>query len=218
MVALTASADADAEQRCLEAGMDDYVAKPVEAAALFKAVEAVPANVLASPDRKAAVDPPSLSSDAKPVAEEGQGKTFEPTAIGDSTKDKAELEVAGTPETITLDASAPLIDWSVALKNMPGGKEVALDLAGLLLDEAPKLVDQIRAARQEQDAEVFRRAAHTLKGSAAIFSITPLVEMCEQIEAMARAEEFSAAENLVEELTASASQMTLELEAFIQTE
>lgn len=197
IIAMTANAMKGDRERCLEAGMDDYIAKPVEAARLYEAVESVSARWHAPTSGNTTGEQPSLS-------------------LGDSETNQPQCEVASSSETKSFDSSAPLIDWSAAMKSMPGGKDVAIDLAELLLVEAPKLVDQIRAAQKEQNAETFRRAAHTLKGSVAIFSITWLVEICEKIESLARAEKFAAAESLVEELIASVSRMMVELEAFIQ--
>ena len=39
MIAITADATADARQRCLEAGMDDYLSKPVRLAELAEMLE-----------------------------------------------------------------------------------------------------------------------------------------------------------------------------------
>ena len=39
IIALTAHALNDDRERCLESGMDDFVSKPIEASALFEALE-----------------------------------------------------------------------------------------------------------------------------------------------------------------------------------
>jgi|TARA_Y100000758_G_scaffold276708_1_gene221673 HPt (histidine-containing phosphotransfer) domain-containing protein len=48
-----------------------------------------------------------------------------------------------------------------------GGKEETLrELAGLMLEECPRLLEQMRRSLADGDVEELRRAAHTLKGSA----------------------------------------------------
>src|SRR5205085_4794418 len=50
VIALTARARREDRQRCLAAGMDDYLAKPLRAAELFAAIERViPARSVAQP-------------------------------------------------------------------------------------------------------------------------------------------------------------------------
>ena len=102
------------------------------------------------------------------------------------------------------------------MKRIPGGNDVARELAGMLLIEAPKYVEQIREALQSGDAAVLRRAAHTLKGSAAIFEIKSLVVLSQAMEAHAKAEDFKSASGLLEELAQAVSRVLVELTVFVE--
>jgi HPt (histidine-containing phosphotransfer) domain-containing protein len=58
-------------------------------------------------------------------------------------------------------------------------------------DEAPKLVASLRKAEDENDAQLARRAAHTLKASARDFGATRLSEICKNLEDKAQNNDIS---------------------------
>lgn len=66
IVALSANAFEEDRRRCLKAGMDEYVTKPITAErlqlVLARFLQAVPADALMSPDRMALVDPGHIAS------------------------------------------------------------------------------------------------------------------------------------------------------------
>lgn len=71
------------------------------------------------------------------------------------------------------------------LKQMSGA-EFINELIDTFLDDAPKLVSQIRAALEAQDADSFRRAAHSLKSNAATFGAARLAELAKELELLGK--------------------------------
>ncbi len=71
------------------------------------------------------------------------------------------------------------------LKQMSGA-EFINELIDTFLDDAPKLVSQIRAALEAQDADSFRRAAHSLKSNAATFGAARLAELAKELEMLGK--------------------------------
>lgn len=68
------------------------------------------------------------------------------------------------------------------LKQM-SGEEFINELIDTFLDDAPKLAKEIHDA---QDADSFRRAAHSLKSNAATFGATRLAELAKGLEMLGR--------------------------------
>lgn len=69
-----------------------------------------------------------------------------------------------------------------------GGDRAALaELIGSFLDEGPDLMARIEGAARDGDAEALRRAAHTMKSSAADFGAVELSRLCHAMEALGRA-------------------------------
>lgn len=60
------------------------------------------------------------------------------------------------------------------------------ELAQLFLQEAPTLLARINAAVAASDAAALRHAAHTLKGSAAVFGATATADIARHLEQRAR--------------------------------
>jgi HPt (histidine-containing phosphotransfer) domain-containing protein len=62
------------------------------------------------------------------------------------------------------------------------GADFVVELIDTFLEEAPGIVAELRAARAAQDADRFRRAAHSLKSNANTFGALPLGTLAREIE------------------------------------
>jgi CheY-like chemotaxis protein len=89
-------------------------------------------------------------------------------------------------------ASNPVVDFDAARDNVPGGEAVLKSLAGIFLDECPKLIRDLRSALAAVDKTAAQRAAHTLKSSARIMIAEELAELARQIEEFAGSDQLPA--------------------------
>ena len=62
------------------------------------------------------------------------------------------------------------------------GAEFAAELAGTFMEEAPGMLAELRSAQAADNADAFRRAAHSLKTNSMTFGATRLGEMARNIE------------------------------------
>lgn len=81
----------------------------------------------------------------------------------------------------------PLI-WADALEGVGGKEETLRELAGLMLEGCPRLLEQMRQSLADGDVEELRRAAHTLKGSARLFAAHPTADAALEVEDIGREE------------------------------
>src|SRR5205085_1185953 len=88
----------------------------------------------------------------------------------------------------------PAFDRAKALKRAGGDEELLAELAGLFLDECPKLMGQVRAAIEGKDAARLRMAAHALKGSVSAFEAGAAHEAARRLEQTGRDGDWPAAE------------------------
>ena len=149
IIAVTASATKSDQQRCLAAGMDDYLAKPLSLSTL--------AAVLArwAPDGSGhtiAVDP------AEPLPGTPIGLTPWPTPAGRCS----DAQVVGRLERLGKAA----------------GEDLMGQLAILFLADADARIVALRQALAEDDAAAVVRSAHTLSGASANLGATDLARMC----------------------------------------
>ncbi|MBX9579346.1 MAG: Hpt domain-containing protein, partial [Gemmataceae bacterium] len=84
-------------------------------------------------------------------------------------------------------ADGPPLDAAAALKRAGGDEELLRELAGLCLDECPKLLADIRDAIARRDGPRLRLSAHALKGSVANFGAAAARAAAEALEEVGKA-------------------------------
>ncbi|MDX8525782.1 Hpt domain-containing protein [Mesorhizobium sp. MSK_1335] len=69
------------------------------------------------------------------------------------------------------------------LRQLVGGAESdLLELVGSFLEEAPSIMQDLRASAQASNLNATRRAAHSLKSNARDMGATELAEVCARLE------------------------------------
>ena len=168
IVAITANALQGEGDRCLEAGMDDYLAKPLEMDKLIKTLAKwMPASAATDVEAEA---------EAETETEAPKGEQAPPAAGETQVEEKA--------------GDGP-IDPS-ALKNVFGDddetfKEILLDF----VDPATSNVAEIEAAFAEKSPQGVAAAAHKLKSSSRAVGANELADLCLEMEMAGKAEDWA---------------------------
>jgi len=106
------------------------------------------------------------------------------------------------------------IDLSVfnGLKEMMGDDFIG-ELVDTYLQDSPELFQQMHQALESNDADTFRRAAHSLKSNSANFGAMQLSAMARELEFMGRENRLDQAGETLARAEAEYSQVAYTLEA-----
>jgi PAS domain S-box-containing protein len=146
ILAMTAHAMPGDRERCLRAGMDGYLSKPVRISDLLRAVDHFAG---------------------------GEESAFEQDAQGPQVRDTGSKRMGE-------------LDYSAALARVGGDVDLLKELAGMFLEEYPKLLEEIRRGLSEQNAATACNAAHQLKGLLAQFGAETARQSAYAVEQPAR--------------------------------
>jgi signal transduction histidine kinase/DNA-binding response OmpR family regulator/HPt (histidine-containing phosphotransfer) domain-containing protein len=211
LVAVTAHAMRGDRERCIEAGMDDYLTKPLRPNELFEVLARVK---------------PRAQRKESPAS--GTGAVSAPAGGRVSDKPPAKSEVSEEKSNVTAGQSnaVPLVvadsaEGAVAIsalvelaESMGGDNEAVREMVGAFLAMAPALIEDIKTAYVKRDAATLRTAAHTLKPNAQMFGAKKLHEACVALEAHGKAADFDAAAPLVTQVAALGERALRELRAW----
>jgi HPt (histidine-containing phosphotransfer) domain-containing protein len=75
------------------------------------------------------------------------------------------------------------VDWSIALENVGGDRDLLRSVAAAALEEWPLLVDQLRSANDRHDLATIRRMAHTFKNAFRTLGAAEAYAVADRLEA-----------------------------------
>jgi len=176
IVAMTANAMAGDRERCLAAGMNDYVSKPIRVQALVDALTRA-GESLQKETGSTAVSEETTARPAHPA--EGPGASHGPDS---ETLDPAALD--NLRQTVGDD------------------DEFLAELVDTFLEDAPQMLADMRQAAETRDAPGLRLHAHSLKSNSAEFGAMVLSALCKQLEMMGKDNQLDGALPLIDQADA----------------
>jgi CheY-like chemotaxis protein/HPt (histidine-containing phosphotransfer) domain-containing protein len=188
VVAMTASAMQGDREKCLAAGMDDYIAKPVRLEDVRRIVE-----------RWAAV-----AGRTKPAETTATGTQSPPVANAPTQSSPA----AAPPEDEPVDM-ARLLDFT------NGDQNSLRELATLYLDQTGQQVEQLEAAVQAGAAQEVRRLAHSCAGASATCGMRRMVPLLSELERQGFEERLTNAAELSHQVGEEFKRIRQFLEAYL---
>jgi CheY-like chemotaxis protein len=188
MVAMTGNAMQGDRERCLEAGMDGHVSKPIRAHEMYAAIdelmshriEAAPLEPIPPGEAVIRVDP---------------GKPLPSPAAGNGQR--------------PLD-----INWEEALVCTGGDRDLMQTMIEVFLQESPRMLDEARSAAAAKDSPRLRRAGHSLKGSCGYFAVPEAYEAALHVEWLAEGGDLARASKALDQLSAEIDRLRPALARF----
>ncbi|MCA9135644.1 MAG: response regulator, partial [Planctomycetales bacterium] len=195
IIAMTAHAMKGDREKCIDAGMDEYVAKPIRIGVLKEKLCAV-----LHPSFQ------SAGSDSEDDCEAMNANESNPTPQSvRQESDKNQATNTGDDE----------FDLSTLRSMVAGNDELLCELLTMYLDESATLLKQIESGIETKDGETVRRAGHTLGGASRSVGAKQVSEIAQKFHDVENDGPFDQAKEWLNQSTAAVSRVAVAINAYL---
>lgn len=169
IIAMTAHAMRGDRERCLSAGMDAYLSKPLDVRRMLRLIERIARRnrrLNEAENGQPVLGNPSAAPDAQSISPPTPAQT---------------VSNANTDRDNSLPVEA-IYDRRAALERLGGDKQLFREIVQFFFEDSEKLLQTVDAGVIGDDWSGVRTAAHSLKGLAAHFSAGQATEAARQLE------------------------------------
>jgi CheY-like chemotaxis protein len=190
LVAITAHAMRGDRERCLQAGFDGYVSKPIHFEDLFDTIDELAPRGAARAE----------------IAGRPRAEPPVPTGIGQAP---AAASISSVPNP------SPSFAEDIALERTGGDRKLLEEIIGVFLAEIPNWMRELGAALRRGDAVEVHRIAHTVKGAVDSCGASRAYDAAMVLERMGRGGDFDDATTVYATLEQEIQRALPELAAFV---
>jgi two-component system, sensor histidine kinase and response regulator len=177
---------------CIEAGMDEYLSKPIQPKELLETINHLMAGIIAR--RHAA----SLES-----------KTLPSVADLDEPVEPCDTKTASlSQDTLTT------IDLPALRARVEDDLDLMREMIDLFLDSSPMLLAELESGITRQDSQTIERAAHALKGALQSLAAGPAARAALRVEELGRNGELQILESALHDLQDELQRLNTELQTY----
>jgi CheY-like chemotaxis protein len=177
VIALTSQARKEDREQCLAAGMDDFVAKPIEAATLWETMERVLRRDEGRGMRDEKRDEGGMRDEGRPIHELSFDAKERQTAGGSLLHPNSPLSSGSS--LIPHPSSLHLLDAKVLLASCGCDDAILEKISQAFRIGLPNQLAAVLRAVHNRDAKELREAAHKLCGMVSAFSTVAASEASE---------------------------------------
>ncbi|QDU49246.1 hybrid sensor histidine kinase/response regulator [Gimesia panareensis] len=190
IIAMTAYAMRGDRDKCISAGMDNYISKPIDAPKLIRLLERLATKY----PRRASLTPETFGEEL--------------LSAGESPEEETQISAGSSGKP---GSSSTVFDMAAALKRVGNDPEILNSMVEYFFEDAPVLLKEISRQIQVGDADELARAAHSLKGLCANFNADTAAEAAKAIEEMGYQGDLQDAPEAIPALKAEVDRLTREL-------
>ena len=229
LIALTANAMRGDRDACLEAGMDDYISKPIRLDELTEALKrSTPRRSQADLEQEVLANcatgcPPSEADPTSSVSTEMTNLVAARLNHIDLVADSADaLDAPSTSDPVAGSVPPEPLQIKLDEQMLENLRDIdaLVELLELYLEEAPTLIDGITLAIAHGDASELKDNAHSLKSTSAAIGAMALSAISKQLEEIGKSADLSGVDTIAAQLkqTYNATVVAIEAECIRETE